>query len=663
MHEIMTNSSHNAPLVKKIGTFWRDLPLTLKGMIVIALPLTLLLAALTLLYFTELKLSKLENQLNNALQNQRDIQTVHSQFLEASTGVRDYLLTGDSHFLAIFHHAEAQLPRVLTQLSQQLESQSQQDKVRKMMPLVKENLQNLKRMVDDDQKLASQYYTNQFKLQVNSLDKLRFEIEALNAEEALLVAHEQQNVSEQRQRSLNFTLLFALIGIVGSIIAMRIFSNTIVKRVHLIRDSAGRLARAEALALPSSSRDELGQLTDEIEQASQLLAQNIQRAQLAKHEAEEANKAKSRFLSRTSHELRTPLNAILGFAQLLEEDLAAGKEKDNVSTIKGAGEHLLKLINEVLDLARIESGETALTLVPTPINALIYEAIDYIAPLGRSRQITIKPVVSNNLVALADPQKLLQVILNLLSNALKYGPANATVTLSAYAANRQIIIAVLDEGKGVPDALKSRLFTPFDRLGAEQSKIEGTGLGLALSKQFMQAMGGSIDVKHDQSVFWIALKSTALQPLQHLPNFSDGATSNKPSTSQHLVLYVEDNASNRALVEAIIKRQPAFELFCASTVVEAEALLTAHNFSMAIIDLDLAGDSGESLVNTIRQSESYANMPIMILSADALPTTIARLTAKGANTYITKPIDIAKFTQAVKMLTKQTKPEDKNDRV
>jgi signal transduction histidine kinase/ActR/RegA family two-component response regulator len=647
----MYNTIKKNTLVQNIAGYWRDLSLTLKGTIVVALPLSLLLASLSLLYITELKLSTLENQLKVTLENQRDIQTVHSQLLEASTGVRDYLLTNDKGFLSVYYRAEKQLPNRLAQLDHQLESKSKKQKLHSIRTLVQQNLDYLKVMATDESDQASASLTLQFKSQIDSLKKLGFEIERLYADEALLVQKEQQNIASLRQRNFNITLFFVVIGIIGSVFAMWLFSNTIVKRVKLIRDSAGHLARAEALDLPSSSRDELGQLTDELEHASQLLAQNIHRATLAKQEAEEANQSKSRFLSRTSHELRTPLNAILGFAQLLEDDLPNGSDKDNVKTIKGAGEHLLKLINEVLDIARIESGEHAVTLKPIDINALLNEAVHYIAPLGSMRDIDITQNIEANLVGLANKQKLLQVVLNLLSNALKYGPVNTTVLLKAYRKNSRIVIEVFDEGVGIPADLKARLFTPFDRLGAEQSKIEGSGLGLALSKQIMQAMQGSIHVAEHSSLFWIDLQAADDEISPHNETPAPTTTTTAISSLKHPILYVEDNASNKALVEAIIKRQPLLTLHIVSTIKEAKTILTALEFSLCIIDLNLPDGSGEDLLTYMQSMTHLAQVPIMILSADALPETIDRLKNKGVQSYMTKPLNIAAFTEQVKQLT------------
>ena len=479
-----------------VAQAWQDLPLGIKGVCVIALPLLVLLASLGSLYLREQESTHLENKLQLALQNQRDIQTVHTQLLEASTGVRDYLLTGDKHFLDIFFRVETVLPGILIHLQSQLENEAQKRRLAQITPLVEQNLHDLRILSEHESDVASESLIAKFKSQVDTLDKLRSEIEHLSAEEAILVAKDQQEVADQRQRNITITLLAAISGIVGSLMAVWIFSRTIVKRVRLLRDSAAHLAKDEALDLPSSSRDELGQLSEELEHASQLLAKNISDALQARHEAEEASASKSMFLSRTSHELRTPLNAILGFAQLLEQDLSPGKQRDSVSLIIGAGQHLLKLINEVLEIARIESGEIFLELAPTAMNSLLEEATDYIAPIGKIRDIEIKSKVAPNLWAIANRQKLLQVVLNLLSNALKYGPASSTVQLTAYQRGNQIVIEVQDDGPGIPPALKDRLFTPFDRLGAEHTKVEGTGLGLALSKQIMLAMHGSIPVSY-----------------------------------------------------------------------------------------------------------------------------------------------------------------------
>lgn len=653
---------HEATKTKpRVAQYWQDLPLATKGVFVIMLPLAVLLASLASLYSLEKKLSSLENQLKVALQNQRDIETVHTNLLLASTGVRDYLLTGDKHFLDNFYIAKKQLPTILLKLDTKLESQGQRSLIKQIGALANQNLEKLSFLSNNESEVASDNLIQQFKLQVQNMEELKEQIDRLQQQEAQLISEDQHKIKQERQRNIRINLIAAFSGILGSILAVWIFSGTIVKRVKLLRDSAAHLARAEALELPSSSKDELGQLSDELDHASTLLAKNIYDTTQAKKEAEQASEEKSMFLSRTSHELRTPLNAILGFAQLLQAELENGKHKDQVNMIKSAGDHLLKLIDEVLDIAKIESGETKLTLKPTPINDLLAEAIQYIAPLGKIRDIQIKEEIQVNLVGLADRQKLLQVILNLLSNALKYGPFNSSVLVSAYQKNTDIIIEVLDEGAGIPEALKERLFTAFDRLGAEQSKTEGTGLGLAVSKQIMLAMHGSIHVANEKSLFWIALKASEGLPIQIESVQETAVTKQTVSTTdkKHIV-YVEDNISNRALVEAVIKRLPNVKLHCTTTVKESKDLLNQIKANLVIVDLNLSGESGEVLVNYIKSHQTLSHLPIMILSADATTETIERLNQAGVDDYMTKPLNIALFSESVLTLTQGDR--NKHDR-
>lgn len=648
-HTQTDKTNHFQPLTW-IAQAWQDLPLGLKGVCVITLPLLVLLASLGSLYLREQESTQLENKLRIALQNQRDIQKVHTLLIEASTGVRDYLLTGDKHFLDIFFQVENKLPVILTELEIQLENEAQKKRLAAIHPLVAQNLNDLKTLSEYESNIASDELIEKFKSQVSTLDKLRYEIERLNAEEAILVAKDQQEVVDQRQRHINITLIAAISGILGSILAVWVFSGTIVERVRLLRDSAGHLAKAEALDLPSSSRDELGQLSDELDHASQLLAKNISDAVQARQEAEEASASKSMFLSRTSHELRTPLNAILGFAQLLEQDLSPGKQRDSVSLILGAGQHLLKLINEVLEIARIESGEISLELSPVEVNTLLEEAKHYIAPIGRIRDIEIKSEIAPDLWAMANRQKLLQVVLNLLSNALKYGPVSSSVMLRGYRQHNSIIIEVQDDGAGIPSELKGRLFTPFDRLGAEHTKVEGIGLGLALSKQIMLSMHGSIHVADDKSLFWIEI--AASEP-GFEPNIATQSTHSKKAValnSKRTILYVEDNNSNRALVEAILQRQRDLRIHCVNTIKDARQFLAEVSPALLLLDLNLPDGSGETLVNYIKSDAKYQHIPIMILSADALPETITRLQVAGVAHYMTKPLDVAVFSKKVREL-------------
>lgn len=646
---------------------WQDLSLGMKGIILNALPLTVLLASLASLYFKEQQAALLEDKLRSTIQTQRDIQAVHTQLVEASTGVRDYLLTGDRSFLKIYTQAQQKLPQILRELEHTLEDQEQQTRIQIILPLVKKNLADLKILADKnlspiDSNNLDQELIHKFESQSKALNALRHEIEAFTAREAVLVAKEQAEVNEERQSSINFTILAASVGVLGSLIGAWIFSNTIVRRVRQIRDSAAHLARGEPLALPSISRDELGQLSEELDHASQLLAKSAGEAHLARIEAEEASHAKSNFLSRTSHELRTPLNAILGFAQMLERDLPEGRQRNSVSLIIGAGKHLLKLINEVLDIARIESGDIAMHNAEFNLADLLDETANYIRPLGKIRDIEIQTNYAKNMIVWTDRQKLMQVVLNLLSNALKYGPESSTVQLRALESNTEILIEVEDTGKGILPEKRANLFTPFDRLGAEKTTTEGTGLGLALSKQMMDAMGGSITISDQKSVFTLMLpkkpKNFEAKIINHPESAAPIDDSSQPAflektkvkTAKLKVLYVEDNASNRALVEAMMKRHTSVKLQLANNLHDGLHYLNNIVPDLVLLDLHLPDGSGETLIEKIKSNDVLKKTPIWVLSADAMPETIKRVESLGISEYFTKPLDIARFNSSLQQL-------------
>jgi signal transduction histidine kinase/ActR/RegA family two-component response regulator len=634
----------------RLAAGWQNMPLRIKGPIVIALPLTILLVPLTLLFLHEQQAAQLETKLSVALQNQRDIQTVHTQLFEASTAVRDYLLTGNRIFLTPYVRATEKLPLLFNKLDREISDAEQKKRVHDIKPLVDQNLVGLAKLANSSLEIANQELVLQFNFQSETLNSLRLLIEDMSVRDAKLVEQDQKQVNAERQRNINLTMIAALAGILGTLGSAWVFSRTIVSRIRQIRDSAAHLARGEALTLPSMSNDELGQLAHELDQAAKLLSKSVYAANFAKMQAQEANAEKSLFLSRTSHELRTPLNAILGFAQLLETDLIDIKQKNNATMIFAAGKHLLKLINLVLDIARIESGDMQIEIKPSVLYQLLTEAAQLMEPLARMRDIRIKIECPPDLILATDRQKLLQVTLNLISNSLKYGPANATVKITAYVAEQKIIIEFFDEGLGVPVPLRHRLFIPFDRLGAENTKIEGTGLGLALSRQMMVALGGTIHLAAEKSLFWLELPYTDTQLKVEAPAASPVVMPTIALSGKAKILYVEDNASNRALIEAIIARNRSCRLYNVATLKEARNFLAEITPDIILIDLNLPDGSGVSLVEFMQHTPQYAHIPILILSADAMPATIASLKSMGIHEYFTKPLDIALFNQTLNQL-------------
>ncbi|WP_024931018.1 ATP-binding protein [Methylophilus sp. OH31] len=647
-------------LTSRLNHLWQDLSLTTKGIVLNALPLTVLLGSLALIFESEQQAALLERRVQNALQIQQDIQTLQTLLLEASTGVRDFLLTGNRQFLGGYESARQSMPHLLSSLEHNLDDRSQQHLLQVIHPLVAKNLDDLAILASHSEDEADEALIGKFSSQGNALNQLRAHLDRMSLRESTIVNQDKKEVIYERKRNLRITLMAVIAGVVGSLIGVWLFTQTIVARVKTIRDSAIHLVKGEPLALPSISRDELGELTSELEHASQLLTQSAQEAHLARVEAEEASAAKSNFLSRTSHELRTPLNAILGFAQILENDLPEGRQKDSATLIHNAGQHLLKLINEVLDISRIESGDISMSMEVIALNLLLEEAYHYLKPLEKVRDITIETHFEPDLKVCADRQRLLQVILNLLANALKYGPENTSVSFSAYRQQGQIRVDVQDQGQGIPAALRSRLFTPFDRLGAERTVTEGTGLGLVLSKQLMDAMGGQIGVAEAQSLFWISLPETGQAIHNSLPQAEASTALNaRPaaatSQAKRHILYVEDNHSNQALIEAIMSKHRHLKLHLAASLQESMVWLRDMQPDLLLLDLNLPDGSGESLIQHIQASrQDLQATPIVVLSADALPDTIQRLNALGITHYFTKPLNVAAFNQLLLKLLPET---------
>ncbi|HXY60913.1 MAG TPA: PAS domain-containing protein, partial [Chthoniobacterales bacterium] len=369
-------------------------------------------------------------------------------------------------------------------------------------------------------------------------------------------------------------------------------------------------------------------------------------------EVERASKAKSEFLSRMSHELRTPLNAILGFGQLMERQSPTPVQKERIAHILNAGRHLLNLINEILDISRVESGRFQLSLEPVLIEQAVDEAIDLIRPTASARNIEIERfgLLDGSPSILADRQRLKQVLLNLLSNAVKYNRPNGRVVVDLVPQNEgRLRISVSDEGPGIPPDKRARLFSPFDRLGAENTITEGTGLGLALSKRLTEAMGGNIGEGGPAmgACFWIEfpmVKSVQEQaaaerraPLELAPMSGDEKT----------ILYIEDNLSNLSLIEQLLKECAPIKLISAMQGQLGIELATRHQPDLILLDVHLPDINGPDVLARLKSKDRTRDIPVVVLSADATKSQINRLTTLGASDYLTKPLDVDCFLKVI----------------
>jgi CheY-like chemotaxis protein len=348
--------------------------------------------------------------------------------------------------------------------------------------------------------------------------------------------------------------------------------------------------------------------------------------------------------------LRTPLNAILGFAQLLELENHGPEHADSVRQILSGGRHLLDLINEVLDITRIESGHLSLSTEPVPLVEVIAQTVGLVRPLAVQRQITIEidPQLHEDEAVLADRQRLKQIVINLLSNAVKYNRSGGRVTVGFVRGSREARqpsrLTVTDTGAGIPAEKLKLLFHPFERLGAEQTAIEGTGLGLALSRALAQAMGGrlGVDSTIDQgSTFWLDLPAADVASGVGPDQAHHVAASAGSIATRGLILYIEDNMANVRLIERIIARRPGVELLHAPQGSTALTLLRERRPDAILLDLHLPDMSGEEVLRHIWSNVDTRSIPTVVVTADATPGIARRLQAAGAMRCLTKPLEIA----------------------
>jgi len=382
--------------------------------------------------------------------------------------------------------------------------------------------------------------------------------------------------------------------------------------------------------------------------------------QLAKEEAETANRAKSDFLSRMSHELRTPMNSILGFGQLLERRELSVDQRRAVDHILKAGRHLLNLINEVLEISRIEAGRQTVSLEPVPVAAVLREARSLIMPLAQQRNLTIEECLAvDDLYVRADRQRLVQILLNLLSNAVKYNRPGGAVRLlcddvTGPDGRRAIRLGVRDSGLGIPADKLDRIFIPFERLGAEQSQEEGTGLGLALSMRLAEAMVGKLTVESTVGVgstFWVELPQDE-RPLERAGRAASAAGPSRiaPTGPKATVLYVEDNLPNLTLIENILSDRPNITLLTAVQGEMGVYLAAEHRPDVILLDMHLPDIHGDEVLRRLQADERTKDTPVIIVSADATASTLERLMRAGASGYLTKPLDVDEFLATVDQL-------------
>jgi signal transduction histidine kinase len=377
-----------------------------------------------------------------------------------------------------------------------------------------------------------------------------------------------------------------------------------------------------------------------------------QELQKLNQELQTAAQAKNEFLSRMSHELRTPLAAIMGFSELLGLADLDERKHEWAATILKAGQHLLQLVDEVLDISRIEAGELSISVEPVPVTPLIDEAMELIKPLAEGRRVTLHPPSIPKGVGYlrADTQRLKQVVINLLSNAVKYNREGGDVEVSVEGVGSDHVqIAVTDTGEGIaPDSME-KLFVPFERLDAG-ADVQGTGLGLALSRSLVEAMGGTLTVSStpgEGSTFTVELARGEPAAVAAPDTQEHELAGERTYDGERSLLYIEDTVANVRLVEEILSSRPSIRLLPAGMGSLGLDLAAEHSPDLVLLDLHLPDIDGNEVLARLRADERTKDIPVVILSADATDRTPGPLLEAGAQAYLTKPIGVRELLEVV----------------
>lgn len=362
----------------------------------------------------------------------------------------------------------------------------------------------------------------------------------------------------------------------------------------------------------------------------------------ARDEAEQASKAKGDFLSAMSHELRTPMNAILGFAQLLQsgKQPLTDRQQRHVQQIYKSGQHLLTLINDVLDLAKIEAGKISVSLEPIDINEVLQDALNSLQPIADQQGITmiLQPTPVTTSWVLADFTRCKQVLINLITNAIKYNSEQGKVIISCELQEQYLRINIQDTGRGLSKEQQEQLFQPFNRIGAENSSIEGTGVGLALTRKLLEAMQGQIGVESQPgqgSCFWFTLPRTRRM------NVNAPILPREPAEQhQKKILYVEDNPASQRLLQAFFNERSGYHLELAASAEIALELAASSNPDLILMDLDLPGMSGMQAIKMLARNPLTASIPVIAISASGSDRCKKAIKEAGFAHFLDKPLDL-----------------------
>jgi signal transduction histidine kinase/ActR/RegA family two-component response regulator len=635
-----------------IRQWWLDQSVRAKGLIVVAVPLIALMG----LTSANLLLQQNESNERSISLNARNVEDAASQVLadavNGETGVRGYAATRDPLFLAPYTLMLTRIGAERRSLREAAVTEGDGGQQRTVDTTTGQELVELAQLRSAISRGASA--GNLLPALVNgktTMDRLRHQVASLAAGPTALVAVQHKKITALQTKIELVDIAGLVLGLLAGLAGGALFTSGIASRVGRNAENARRLGEGQPLEPILCAGDEIGRVGESHFRAEALLARRTAELIAARDAAIQATQAKNSFLSSTSHELRTPLNSILGFAQLLQLSELGEEDRDGVDRILAAGRHLLALINELIDIARIESGDLGLSFEPVLVRLVIQESCQLLAPSAAGRSIRIiQDGAYPALAVYADRQRLSQILVNLISNAVKYNHRNGSITIScAEQGPGQASIVVTDTGPGVaPDDLE-RIFVPFERLGAERTEVEGTGIGLPLARALTEAMKGQLTVASvlgQGAAFTVSL--TRAPDLIHVPAPSpapkpSAAGPHAPAGAGLSILYIEDNPSNVEVVARFLHGRPNTTLLSATTGRAGLECAFREVPDIILLDLNLPDLQGEEVLNELKADPATTAIPVMVLSADASRSVIHRLLGGGAFAYLTKPIELAEL--------------------
>jgi signal transduction histidine kinase/ActR/RegA family two-component response regulator len=631
--------------------WWLNRRLRVKGMIVVAIPLFALICTTS----ASLALTHDENQERSVAVAGRNLSNaaglVLANAVNAETGVRGYGMTGDPLFLAPYDLALTRIgaERKSLQRAAVTEGDSgQQRVVDATTGKVLSELAQLRSAIAAGN--SGRDLRPRLENEKATMDQLRRQVASLASGPTALEAPRSSAITSLQKTITILDVAALVLGLLAGLAGVALFTTGIARRVAANAANADRLGEGQPLAPRPDADDEIGRLSKAHVRAAKLLASRAAELTAARDEALKATQAKNAFLSSTSHELRTPLNSILGFAQLLLLSDLSGEDHDGAERILGAGRHLLVLINELIDIARIESGDLGLSLEPVWVLPLVTEISQLMGPLAADRSITIiRPRAGPALAAHGDRQRFSQVLVNLMSNAVKYNRHGGTITITCREEGTSgVSVVVADTGQGLSPGDIDRVFVPFERLGAEQTATEGTGIGLPLAKALTEAMGGQLSassVLGQGSSFTLTLPR-AQAVTDTVPPRAPSASPAwppAPTGTTMTILYIEDNPANIEVVSRYLKNRPRTRLHAVTSGRAGLDCAVRDIPDLILLDLHLQDLHGNQVLKELRAEPATAAIPVVVLSADATPGVVRRLLADGALAYLTKPLDLTEF--------------------